>query len=173
MRRRKRVNAEMTDKDWLKLILILLLFSLLVFAVVKAATKPTPVATSQQVEKLLTSKGYTVRDLTEKYKVSGSSVTQNVTVEQGTLVFQFFVFEDGNSSKDGYDKLTTEMNKRRTRTQDVETKGFHGNFIYRTLLANGKYYCLSRIGETLIYATGTENDREAINEIMFELGYLE
>jgi len=163
----------MTGKDWIKLILVLLMFFGIIFAVVRVSTKPKPVATSQQVKELLTSKGYGVQNLTEKYKVPGSSVTDNITVEQETLVFQFFVFDNSNAASDGYDKLTTEMNKRRTRTQDIETKGFHGNFIYRTLLANDKYYCLSRIGETLIYATGTENDREAINEIMFELGYLE
>ena len=76
------------------------------------------------------------------------------------------------AAQNGYDKVTTQIGQKRTKTQDVETKGFRGNFIYRTLLANGKYYYLSRIGSTLVYATGDEDDKKEINGIMNELGYV-
>jgi hypothetical protein len=157
-------------RDLIKVILTLVIFAAIVVTVVGLSTRPKEAPTEKQVYDLLSSKGYTVEDQTERYtKNEKSTVIKNLTVEQDGLVFQYFVFENGNAAQNGYDNVTTELNKKRTITQDVETHGFRGNFIFRTLLANGEYYYLSRIGNTLVYATGDESLQNEINGIMNEL----
>lgn len=163
------------EKQWIKAITIIVVFFAIVFLIVKAATKPKPVATTAQVNDLLTSRGYTVEDSTERYQTGspGGGIVNVLTVEQDALVFQFFVFDDNNSAMNGYGEITTQISKHRTKTQDVATSGFHGNYIFRTLLANGKYYYLVRVGETIIYATGSENDKTVINDLISSLGYVD
>ena len=163
-----------SKKDFIKLIIILALFFAIVFLVIKLATSPKSVASIEQVNELLSSRGYTVQDSTERYQTGspGSGIVNVLTVEQDALVFQFFVFEDNDSAMNGYDVITTQINKYRTKTQDVATQGFHGNYIFRTLLANGKYYYLVRVGETLVYASGSESDQSEINNLIASLGYV-
>lgn len=164
-----------SKKEALKLIIVLTLFITIVTVVVKLATAPKPVASIDQVNDLLSSRGYAIKDDTERYQKGSPTgrIVNVLTVQQEELVFQFFVFEDNNSAMNAYGIITEQINGYRTMTQDVAREGFHGNFIYRSLLANGKYYYLVRVGETLVYASGSESQQKEINNLIASLGYLE
>lgn len=165
-------NKNVSRKEVLKSIIVVVVFFGILFLIVKAATKPKPVATFDQVNDLLVSRGYTVEDLTDKYKGDGSGITKNITAKQGKFVYQFFVFESNKYAQRGWDIVTTDMSKHKT-TNSIESKGFHGNFIYRTILNKNDYYYLVRVGNTLAYATGAETDKQEIIDIMTELGYID
>lgn len=170
--KRENPYKNISGKEVVKSIIVIVVFFIIVFLIVKAATKPKPVATTAQVNDLLTSRGYAVEDLTDEYKGGGSGITENITVKQGKFVYQFFVFESNKYAQRGWDAVTTDMSKHKT-TSSIETKGFHGNFIYRTILEKDDYYYLVRVGNTLAYAAGAETDKQEILDIMAELGYID
>ena len=172
--KRENPYKNISGKEVVKSIIVIVVFFTIVFLIVKAATKPKPVATTAQVNDLLTSRGYTVEDSTERYKTGspGGGIVNVLTVKQGKFVYQFFVFESNKYAQRGWDAVTTDMSKHKT-TSSIKTKGFHGNFIYRTILDKDDYYYLVRVGTTLAYATGSETDKQEILDIMTELGYID
>ena len=57
--------------------------------------------------------------------------------------------------------------------QSIEISGNPANFAYYILKAGGKYYYLLRVDKTVLYAYGDEANKDIINQIASELGYVD
>lgn len=57
--------------------------------------------------------------------------------------------------------------------QSVTTSGNPANVAYYILKAGGKYYYLFRVDNTVLYAYGDEANKDIINQIASELGYVD
>lgn len=100
-------------KGVIRLIVVLLLFGLLIWGVLKLATKPKTVATSEQIWNAISAQGYEPQDITESYYNHDSGfknvLLKCIAFEKDDIHFEFFDFNNNNSAIDIYSQAYTDI----------------------------------------------------------------
>lgn len=138
--------------------------------------KPLDTATGEQVWDVFSSHGYTPLDLTDMYveQNPNAGLVKNVTIKADNFRLEFFSFD----SEQAADRVTgatandIKEVKRQYVNNCVETYVYRVNIYNLTLTAGGKYYFITRINDTVLYAYGTEESSSEILSIAEELGYI-
>lgn len=137
---------------------------------------PIDSATDEQVWDVLCAHGYEPMDRTESYIESNPTmgIEKNVTIRNDDFRVDFFVFDSMQSALSANRSIATEVNsiERANYGNCVGTDESRANFYVRTLRADGKYYYLMRIDNTVFYAYGNEEYADEIKSIAKELGYV-
>lgn len=143
-----------------------------------AKTLMTPIdsATDTQVWDVAVAHGYSPYYLTDEYKEEYPTrgFVQTIAFVKDDLRFEFFVFDSVQSALSANRSIATEVNsiERANYGNCVGTDESRANFYVRTLRADGKYYYLMRIDNTVFYAYGNEEYADEIKSIAKELGYV-
>lgn len=139
------------------------------------SVKPLDTATGEQVWDVFASHGYTPIDLTDTYieKNPNIGLIKNTSVRTEDFQLEFFEFDSAKSAKSASTAVFSDISEveRQYSNNCVGTRVSKINISNMTLKADGKYYFMTRIDKTFLYAYGTEESASAILSIAEELGY--
>lgn len=170
-----RRDRKYTLRDYIIPLIGLLLLVGFVF-LARALMTPIDSSTDTQVWDVLCARGYEPMDRTESYIESNPTmgIEKNVTIRNDNFRLDFFVFDSVQSALSANRSIATEVNsiERLHYGNCIGTKESRANFYVRTLRADGKFYYLMRIDNTVFYAYGYEESADEINSIAKELGYV-
>ena len=182
-RPKQKPKPKYAAKDFIRTALlfgVMILFFLILLTL--AFSSPVAPVTDQQVWDTLVSHGYTPTDNTEAIDAAnpGVSTQKNISYretdgERETLRIEFLTFGDTRSAMICFRSLCSDLDgiHRDYLTQSVATSGNPANVAYYILKAGGKYYYLFRVDNTVLYAYGDEANKDIINQIASELGYVD
>lgn len=146
------------------------------FVIVKNAITPLDTPTDTQVWDVFTSHGYTPIDLTDMYveQNPNAGLVKSVTIKTDNFQLDFFTFDSEQAANSSTSATANHIKKvkRQYVNNCVETYVYRVNIYNLTLTAGGKYYFLTQINDTVLYAYGTEESSSEILSIADELGYL-
>lgn len=155
------------------LLMVIIFIVIWVSAMFFAIDGGKPSVSVEQMTETLTSRGYIVRDSTEKYKeaAQNSKFEKSIETENNGFAFAFFVFADSDSASNFFaanrakiiDEKLAEPNKMNYVTGN--------NYSIYTLTVNGTYYVVESVGNTAVYAKCAEEDSEQIIAILEETDY--
>lgn len=144
--------------------------------IVKNAITPLDTPTDTQVWDVFTSHGYTPIDLTDMYveQNPNAGLVKSVTIKTDNFQLEFFTFDSEQAAKSSSSATLYHIKQveRQYVNNCVETYVYRVNIYNLTLTAGGKYYFITRINDTVLYAYGTEESSSEILSIADELGYL-
>lgn len=139
------------------------------------SVKPLDTATGEQVWNVFSSHGYTPLDLTEIYIEENPNIglIKNTSIRPGDFQLEFYEFDSAKSAKSASTSVTSNITeiKRQNFNNCIETRVSKTNIFNMTLRADGKYYFITRIDNTILYAYGTEESASEILSIAEDLGY--
>ena len=137
-------------------------------AAVGCAAKKVPV-TAAEFSRRMEQEGYSILDATEQFE--GQVVSATLAVEQsGAYQIEFFEVETEQQAKIAFEqnKVTFES-ERGPASSRYENNG--PNFSVYAQTSNGKYSYVCRVGQTFIYASVPEQNKEAVKSAIKSLGY--
>ena len=137
-------------------------------AAVGCAAKKEPV-TAAEFYRRMEQEGYSILDATEQFE--GQVVSATLAVEQsGAYQIEFFEVETEQQAKIAFEqnKVTFES-ERGPASSRYENNG--PNFSVYAQTSNGKYSYVCRVGQTFIYASVPEQNKEAVKSAIKSLGY--
>lgn len=152
---------------------------ILTFVSFKAAFTPIPSITSEEFSKALEENGYSYYDSTSEWLEAnpGWSFDKCTSYTDSTLRLDFLVLGDAKIAMGSFSAITSKLTSIYTSHRDNAVDCPYGssrraNFIYRTLKADGMYYHLMRIDNTIFYAISTTERENEVLKIAKEIGYI-
>lgn len=132
--------------------------------------------TSEEFKNTISSKGFNVNVLEDaltkeaitKAGIKGGYLTSEI--EDKEYRINFFEFKDENSEQYMYyDAINTIRNEGNWNIEETTDKSM--NHTKYTALTNGNYMVVSRIGNTLIWATINADRKQELIDLLSEFGY--
>ena len=113
-------------------------------------------------------KNYTVQDVTATYDEETTS--KALFAVNTEYQIEFYALKNGAGAKSSYD-----FNKSRVviqKTKDAKEKEVKkGNYVYYTLESSKVYTVISKVDNTVIYASTDSKHKKEIEEVIKNLGY--
>lgn len=133
-------------------------------------------ATSDDVCSNIEKYGYNPIDYTDSYHGADVSfeltLTKCVGFEKDDIFFQFFEFNNNDSSRDiwgqAYQKITLKYNS----VQKTEIENYMSNYRIYILDSLGKYNVAIYVGNTAVYAYCNSENQNEIDKILDSIDYL-
>lgn len=171
-RGRKGSKFQIYAFGYLKLFLVIALMIGLFFLIINPAEPKTPEEISQSVSKY----GIELVDLTEYYKSAwddkNNQLYSGFKGENDDIYFSFFVFDSYNSASNILNQYAANI-KDKADELDTEYKEQKTDYFNYTARVLGKYYILTMIDNTLVYANCDVENDQLLQEIVRAAGYLE
>lgn len=168
-------NGKWTFKGILILVVVLLVFGLLVWAMLGIATTPKTPTSSEKIWSIITEQGYEPEDVTAYYCVKDpafqDTLTKCIAFEKDDIHFEFFDFNNEHSAINIY-KQAYEMIEKNEYFRRKSGTHIANHSIY-TLDSEGKYSVAIRVGHTALYAYCDSENKNEINKILNAIDYLE
>lgn len=167
----------LTAKDVLKIFAALSFMGILTFVVMKAAFTPIPSITSEQFATILNEEGYPAYDSIAEWTTEspGWSYKECTSYKDSSLRFDFVVFDSGTVAANKFSSIAsylTSIPHGDDYVEGVNGRESRANFNFWTLEANGRYYHLMRIDNTLFYAISTVDRESEVLKMASKLGYI-
>lgn len=162
-----------TFKEWIKAILTIGGFLLIVFLVIHAANsqKITP-ATAEQVAQAIEEQGYEAIDATDEWYEPNSYLIYVVSAEKDDFKVLYFIFENDKKALDIMQQIRSFIYNYRYDTKNKSYENAMANFTIYTIHCNNMFSACTRVGNTVFYAECSEQDSEKAIKIMDSIGYL-
>ena len=118
--------------------------------------------------------GYTALDQTEAAIEAGTGYTTYVTARNTTgdtpYAFEFVILETAQEAKELFQTVqgTIEGSKGQTSSHSAVSTG---SYEYYTLVSNGQYSAISRVGSTLIYTFAPGESKAEVDAFLKTIGY--
>lgn len=155
--------------------IIAIIFMIVWGILVIDAVKPLDTATGEQAWDVFASRGYTPVDLTDMYveQNPNAGLIKSVTIKTDDFQLEFFIFDTLQGTLNATSATSTDIRKIEYQHTNncIKTYVSKTNIYNMTLTAGGKYYFITRIDKTVLYAYGTEESASEILSIAKELGY--
>ena len=167
----------LTAKDVLKIFAALSFIGILTFVVMKAAFTPIPSITTEQFATILNEEGYPAYDSIAEWTTEspGWSYKECTSYKDSSLRFDFVVFDSGTIAANKFSGIAsylTSIPHGDDYVEGVNGRESRANFNFWTLEANGRYYHLMRIDNTLFYAISTVDRESEVLKMASKLGYV-
>lgn len=103
-----------------------------------------------------------------------AGLLKNVTIKTDDFQLEFFIFDTLQGTLNATSATSTDIRKIEYQYTNncVKTYVSKTNIFNMTLTAGGKYYFITQIDKTVLYAYGTEESASEILSIAEELGYI-
>lgn len=171
-RGRKGSKFQIYAFGYLKLFLVIAIMVGLFFLILDPA-KPK---TAEQVSSAVSQYGIELVDLTSYYKSAwddkNNQLETGLKGEKDDLYFEFFVFDSYDSASNILNQYAA-LIKDKAEKPDTEYKEQKTNYFNYTARVSGKYYILTMIKNTLVYARCDVENDDMLQEIVRAAGYLE
>ena len=125
--------------------------------------------TAQEFSQRMEQEGYAILDVTDQFE--GQVLSATLAVEQGgAYQIEFFEVETEQQAKTAFaqNKATFESEQGAAASR-YENNG--RNFSVYVQTSNGKYSYVCRVGQTFIYASVPEQNKDAVKSAIKGLGY--
>lgn len=135
-------------------------------------TPKTPV-TSEHLWDVLVSYGYEPSDVTDTYKYEDAAdLNRCFGFEKDDLHFEFYDYNNKASAKNKSMQMSAYLANHKKIYPYSNHKTYIDNYSIYTLVSSGKYYVAIWVENTALYAYCNEENAEALNEILTEIGYI-
>lgn len=149
--------------------------SVLSFILLMSADSKIP-STADEVRAVIISNDYEPTDYTDSYTEKDLSfklsLKECVGFEKDDIFFQFFEFNNNDSSRDiwgqAYQKITIKYNS----VQKIEIENYISNYRIYILDSCGKYNVAIYVGNTAVYAYCNSENQNEIDKILDSIDYL-
>ncbi len=122
----------------------------------------------EEFNTIMEAEGYTITDATGQ--IAPKQITAISLALKDSYQIEFYVFTDADTAASVYaqNKSVFEENKP---SGHVELYKNIGNYGYYSLTADGVYYLLSRVDNTMLYAVADAAYKSEINAMVKKIGY--
>lgn len=169
------MNFNGAVKSFVKLVIALTIFILIILLIFKIIIVPKTPATVEQVTEVLTSQGYKPQDITEQYFEKDIGFKQTlincIAIEKDDIHFEFFNFNNENSAIDIYGQAHSLIVRTKMSIPYAEHDTKNANYCIYTLAAGGTYSVAIYVENTAVYAYSNEENAGAISDILEAIGY--
>jgi hypothetical protein len=124
----------------------------------------------------LESNGFSVEDQTQSavedndLENGGEELNKMLRAESGDSIITFLEMTGEDAATIYYDSFQGSLKEKKSDSGSESTLN-HGSGAKYTLSADGMFYVVSRVGNTLVCVSGAESDRKELTAIVKELGY--
>ena len=127
--------------------------------------------TTEKFSSTMQEKGFYITDVTEQFSAYEFVNAVTIATEpSGNYQIEFYDLADTENAIASFNtnKETFEQYKGSSSTESSVDVNNHSSY---SLTSNGKYMCVSRIDNTMIYVDVPENFKKEVKEIIDKLGY--
>ena len=141
------------------------------FGMVGCTTEKTPVSAETFSEKMEEA-GLTINDQSEEAPEDFGTSEVKVAFEEGQYQIEYYAFEKEEDAESIYSSMQGQLEDTyESANGTVKTSKNVGNYGSYKLSADGKYYVVSRIGNTLVYSATTSDYKNQVKKLVEDLGY--
>jgi len=145
------------------------LIVLLIAAVFAGCSFTRTPLTAQQFQSKTEQMGYAIVDATDQFEEGAAEVVLLALKEDHQI--EFFVFPSSDAAVQNYNQ-NVETVKQESASLSVHKEVDMSNYNYYIRTTNDRYYVVSRIDNTMLYAAVSEEATDAAKETILALGYL-
>ncbi|WP_288622158.1 hypothetical protein [uncultured Streptococcus sp.] len=118
----------------------------------------------------MSSKGYVMTDTTSQFAQYGDYMTKSYAAQKSGYQIEFYELSSIENAISMYNTNQQKFESQKSNRSTSSTASMK-NYSTYSLTTNGKYKYLSRIDNTLIYIDASDDYKDAIKDIIKELGY--
>ncbi len=175
-------DRPITGADRFKAVLLffggLAVFVFLIWFVSTVILTPKESVTAQQVQTVMYEHGYHPQDITEKYYIHDPDFKDElencVAFEEEGIHFEFFEFNNDDSSYNVYKQAIQLIVEEQGRENDRKRKGsFVSNYASFWLETDGRYGITVYVGNTVAYVTCPTEKSDKVLQILEDIDYME
>ncbi|MDR1003293.1 MAG: hypothetical protein LBL82_08515 [Oscillospiraceae bacterium] len=154
-----------------KITAALLVLSVFLFALSGCSSSPKEPITAETFNSTMQENNFTVTDATSQFE---AGLVNSVTIavnKAATYQIEFYVVPSAERARSSYEQNRVHF-KELKGSAAVETEVFLPSYARYTLTSDGKFYIVSQIGNTFIFAQNiASSDKAEVEDILKELGY--
>lgn len=161
-----------TIKNYIIALALFVTFGLAFWLIIDYESTPTDIATDAQVWNVLETSGYVPYDVTEKRleKEPQCGILKSIITQKEDVQIEFHVFKSDKRAQSVWAKYYSYIRGEEFNPRSQTGRG--NRVIYQTI-AQGKYYVIVRVGNTISFATSASENAGDINSFLISIGYLE
>ena len=126
--------------------------------------------TTQEFQKQMENKGYSIYDASSQF--SNYDFVKEVYIAKGdNYQIEFFVFENDERAKNAFEENKENFENKKGSVTTNQVSVSTNNFDKYHLVSNNKYMTVSRINNTMIFATVDSSLRSTVLKDIEDLGY--
>lgn len=127
--------------------------------------------TLDEFNNVMQNKGYTIQNVSSQFTEYENISDVNIAVSSDSKYqIEFYKLSDVDNAIDFFDNNKAIFEKSKS-SASSESSVTMGNYSKYTLSTNGKYKVISRIDDTVVYLNVSDDYKDAVKEILEELGY--
>lgn len=150
--------------------IIMIVIVCIVVAIFSVLNKEKTPISSEEFKSIMEGKSFTIIDVTQQFVQYKDYMLEAYIAQKDDYQIEFYKLSSGENAVNMY-----ETNKAKFETQKgnnaTSTNANMKNYSTYSLNSNGKYKYISRIDDTFVYVDVDENNKEAIRDIIKEIGY--
>ncbi len=170
-------NVKSDFKAYVRLVVVLILFALLVVVFFSVTNTQKEEATSSDVRLAMTEQGYTPYNLTDIYHQQDNGyklyLINCVGIQKDDLRLHFFEFNDSVAAENICKQARSDAIIKYDASRGVEILEYSGNFSIYTLDSKGVYSVSIHVGNTAVIGNCNSENKGEINAILSKIDYLE
>jgi len=148
-------------------VLMFLITSLVVLTFLTGCTNKTPI-TGDEFKVSMEENGYTIYETDDFSNID--SILGVYIAKKNDSQIEFYQMDSVDYAKDFYENNEGIL-ETMTGSASFNSKINMANYSKCTFLYDDEYYIVSRIEDSVIYVSGTSDDKDEINKILEDLGY--
>lgn len=151
-------------------IIVLFMIAIVVCGMTSHFEIKKKVIAKEQFIDLASRSGFKVQDSTSQYEqVSGLSSAIHAYSSDGTLVYEFYTFEDQDTADHEFDIFRKTLGDSFTTTSDSSYSG--ENYLVYNMSDAQEYHHLCAVDNTLFYAKSADENKEEVRDFAKGFGY--
>lgn len=155
----------------ISIVLLLLVTVAAGFTAFSLMNKEKDSITAEEFKTIMQDKGYLIADATSQFsEYDYVSKVYLATTSDKLYQIEFYTLSDDSSATYFFNTNKTLFEQNKTSVSTSTSSEFSNHAKY-TLTSNNEYMVVSRINNTVVYANVDEQHKDAVKDILKELGY--